>query len=1102
MNTPLRHMAIAASAGSGKTFQLAHRVLRLLAAGVAPERLCAMTFSRKAAGEIFDAIVLHLVKASRDAAAADRTAAHGGFDSPGPDGFRDLLRTFLDALPRLNIGTLDSFLIGILRAFPAELGVPPDFAVQDGDSTAAAELRLRILRQLFGAGGSDDRAHQAFLDAYKRATFGREEKAVFEQLNRIVDECRDLYREWPTPDTWGNPAAIWPGGETWPRGPVEIPAVRDALLAHGARAGWPGKVQERWTTFLDAAVAFTPFGNWPKDMDYLFTRLVSVLPELRRGAAALKLDRLPCVLDAEACRLALEAMRHVIAAELELRLESTAGLHDVLARFEGAYDAWARRLGAFSFSDAQYLLTEANRLSGGQVMSREPDTDGRLYIDYRLDARLDHWLLDEFQDTSDLQWNAIRNLVDELLQDASGERSFFYVGDVKQAIYGWRGGNPELFGSILATYTPAIDVHDLNVSFRSCPPVLDCVNRVFADVGAAGLPAATGARWAEIWHPHQASPGTAALPGYAAMLEPPIEGTTRTTDAERFGLAAALVRQIDPIRRGLSVALLVRTNAQGRELVDVLRQECPGMPIVHEGHAPLADNPVVAVLLALMRLALHPGDRLAWRHLQMSPLAPDLAALAPPEGLAEPLLRRLQTDGVQAFLRHWGECLHARQPLDPFGLRRFQDLLSAATVFDAGPDRDLAAGLRFLEEQQVSEAATGAAVRVMTIHQSKGLGFDVVILPDLQGRSMDKAREVDLVAIRPPQPAAPDASPWVLRMPRRPVADADPVLQAAWQRQDESASFGELCVLYVALTRAKRALYLVTGFAGKTATALSPSALLKTQLAGDPNAVEGSTTTIAGTPATVLYETGQADWWQAIPMLTEVPHPPAEQVHPPAPEATASRDASPPPSADRRLPSRLERIEPSAQQGQYMGSAARLFERETRDVLAFGTEIHGLFEQLDWLDEFPLDERLATWRARATVGPDILRDVERQFRDCLNDREVADGLRRPTAGTVRLWRELRFDIVLEDGRWVRGIFDRIELRLGVDGRPEHVVITDFKSDRVEDEAAIQRATETHRPQLQLYGRAAARLFGLPPERVALRVLFTRAPRIVPIPPAA
>ena len=105
-----------------------------------------------------------------------------------------------------------------------------------------------------------------------------------------------------------------------------------------------------------------------------------------------------------------------------------------------------------SFNDAQYLLTANKSAGSGLVITRDVDAQDRLYIDYRLDCQLDHWLLDEFQDTSDLQWAVLHNLLDEILQDDSGRRSLFYVGDVKQSIYRWRGGNPRLFGAILDHY--------------------------------------------------------------------------------------------------------------------------------------------------------------------------------------------------------------------------------------------------------------------------------------------------------------------------------------------------------------------------------------------------------------------------------------------------------------------------------------------------------------------------------------------------------------------------------------------------------------------------------------------------------------------------
>ena len=109
--------------------------------------------------------------------------------------------------------------------------------------------------------------------------------------------------------------------------------------------------------------------------------------------------------------------------------------------------------------------------------------NGRLYIDYRLDSEIDHWLLDEFQDTSVGQWSVLRNLVDEAVQDPTGERTFFCVGDVKQAIFTWREGDPRLFQDILDQYNAAepgtISEGKLVDSWRSGPALIEMVNAVF-----------------------------------------------------------------------------------------------------------------------------------------------------------------------------------------------------------------------------------------------------------------------------------------------------------------------------------------------------------------------------------------------------------------------------------------------------------------------------------------------------------------------------------------------------------------------------------------------------------------------------------------------
>ncbi|PIU56828.1 MAG: hypothetical protein COS88_02420, partial [Chloroflexi bacterium CG07_land_8_20_14_0_80_51_10] len=149
----------------------------------------------------------------------------------------------------------------------------------------------------------------------------------------------------------------------------------------------------------------------------------------------------------------------------------------------------------------------------------------------------------------------------------------------------------------------------------------------------------------------------------------------------------------------------------------------------------------------------------------------------------------------------------------------------------------------FVESYQLHELAAEDAVRVMTIHQSKGLGFDIVILPDLQGRSITRADSTDFVAARDP---ITDRPLWALRMPRRTVAQNDPVLAAQLQASDETACFDALCLLYVALTRAKQGLYMITSFPGKNAKTVTSATLLKAQLAGEPNPKDGPPIRING----------------------------------------------------------------------------------------------------------------------------------------------------------------------------------------------------------------------------------------------------------------
>jgi ATP-dependent helicase/nuclease subunit A len=295
-------------------------------------------------------------------------------------------------------------------------------------------------------------------------------------------------------------------------------------------------------------------------------------------------------------------------------------------------------------------------------------------------------------------------------------------------------------------------------------------------------------------------------------------------------------------------------------------------------------------------------------------------------------------------------------------------------------------------------------------------------------------------------------------------------------------------VLYVALTRARHALYMITSFPGETSRAFTEAALLKQLLAaGDPSSA-GTPVTIGGEAAMRLYERGDGRWFERFP----VAQPAAEPAGALLPPGFADR-----PSRRRRL----VQVEPSAEE-ETVGRAARLFDAETRDVLDFGSAIHALLARVAWIEEADADAIVRQWTATAAgVKEEVRRDVCVQFRAMLQADAVRRALAKP-AGRAELWREKAFEIILDGGNWVTGAFDRVTVFRDERGRAVRAAILDYKSDRVDDPRRLDRAAEKYRPQLALYGRALSLILGLPPARIGLQLLFTRPARVVECRPDA
>jgi len=1039
------HEMILASAGSGKTYALTNRLVRLLALGAAPERIVALTFTRKAAGEFFDAVLHKLARAAADPGAAARLAEEIAVPAAGPAEFLALLRTVVEAMPRLKLGTFDGFFARIAKNFPFELGLAGEFELIEAHAVQRAQGRA--LRRIFARSGRLTDAQTEFIEAFKQATFGREEKRLADKLTQFLRDHQEVFLEAPEAELWGNPGRIWPAGSDWFAGKGGLGEATARLREAMTTETWDERRREWWERLCLTLETWAPGAEMGTELK----NVLKALPDMAVVTMASKK-----VEPAAALREALLAVaRGVMRAELTRRIEMTRGLHAVIAAYEEVYHQSVRRAGRLTFADVQRLLQPD--AAGGRRLSTLADGEGRMLIDYRLDAAIDHWLLDEFQDTSFGQWSVLRNLIDEAVQDPAGRRSFFYVGDVKQAIYAWRDGDPRLFREIFNHYNDAmpgtIAEGRLDLSWRSGPPVITMVNTVF---GAAELleelfPDGAAQAWNREWRPHASA--RPELGGQAALL-------LAEDEAERFATTLRLLREMPAPRPDFTVAVLVQKNETAAELADYLRREGSIAAMAEADLHVCTDNPAGAALLAMVQAAAHPGDSLAWMHVRMSPLghALTVAGITTPEALTCRVLEQIASDGFEATLGDWCSRLTRLTSPDAFTRQRMRQFLAAAAEFDAGGSRDVAEFVGFMAGYTLREPDSVAVVRVMTIHKSKGLGFDVVILPDLEGQRLDQPRRGLAV-----QRDEDHAVRWVLDMPAKDMAERDAVLADHLREAGASACYEKLSLLYVAMTRARRGLYLIIEPLGDSRSRNFTRWLTET-LGDDRGEVKLGRGIFAG-----AWAEGDVDW----PAKLAAPLPM------PKPKVVGRLDG--------RKAGTFRRLEARRPSEGWNGvvAAEALFAREAAGAaLEFGRQVHDLFAEVSWLDGAvpePLRKRLME---QGEAGAEVLA--------CLEAPALA-GIWRQEKGEV--WRERAFEAVMA-GAWVTGIFDRVVVRHDSAGRPVSATVYDFKT-----EEAAAAAADRHAPQLNLYRAATARLLGLSEATVTCFLVMTRSRQRLEIPPA-
>ncbi len=970
---------VEASAGTGKTFALVTRLLTLIFCGVEPERIVALTFSRLAAGEIFNSFIERLSKtAANPEAAADESRRLGlGREITQAD-FAAMLRKVIAHQHLSLIGTLDSFLMRVIRMVPFELGLAGEITVMSDYRSPLERTRLVGDMLMLESAGTKE----MFREAFRLAFSGVGAQSFLATFSDFIATWHARYRDHLDGLEWGVKERIWGAGTTAPTEVSLREIRRDAAKFDLVRE------KRGVETFVKAVANYG--GETP--------------PRVPKALAD----------DPEAAAVIKKMCDYRITASLRM----TQGIYRLMRIFEGAYAATIRARGLIAFDDLPRLL-------------KGLDVATRLGLEYRMDSRFDHWALDEFQDTSRGQWEAISNLIEEnSLPD--GNKTVFIVGDRKQSIYEWRAGDVRILGeqSERARVAPNC-LLPLDESYRYCSEIARAVNTVFETSVIRGLFEMDDAPANAVWECRaHVSHDKAEDTGFVEVSEAPKSGKI-VKQEDFFEPVANALNAVRPWERGISAAILVRKNAFGEALFAYLKQSGLGEHVVFEGDMPIFDSPVLGAFAALLKLAEHADDTYAYAQIKCSPLAAALypEGLPPRAALSAQLLADFTRLGMVRKFRAVREALKAvpHSWEGDFTEARFEDFIKCAAEFEdmREPTMRLADFIAFVEKKNSRDFAHADKVRILTMHRSKGLGFDYVILPLYEFEGLAGATNPTRL-----EPLMQEDPAWLLDHPGLAAADSDRVLSAAERRRRQAQTYASLCINYVAMTRAKKALTLIL----HPATKAEKSGPLERTPNRFSDLVRRVGLKTMGNPAWYLAETYNKR------------------------KTDAAAESVPAPTFKRPPRQSFAKERP----GEAFRSGIRgdaLFRDTFGAAAQRGTELHEAFSKIAWLDpaaaKSPFD--------KALVKP---------------------------VGTVELWREKAYELITE-GTWQSGQFDRVVF-VG-EGEERRAVIYDFKTNALRDgespAAFAKRMSHAYAHQMRTYRRALSQLTGLPLSAISTVLLL-------------
>ena len=771
-----------ASAGSGKTYNLAKTYIRLLLQSddrFAYRHILAVTFTNKATGEMKNRILKELDRLAHEPDKSpyikEFAPAFGGVAMVQKRA-SELLKDILHDYSAFAVSTIDKFFQQALRAFARELGQFSAYQVELDKESLVKESADRILESI----GTDDMPSDVrkWLKECLMDQLGQQGRM---SLDRAMDEVVESLRSDELREILERHSLR-----------AEDVFSRDYLKAVRTECA---AIVKGFQTKLAAACKSVLDGMHAAGLSYEDFHASFKLVQLEKGtiptAAFLKRSEEPSAWFVKAKQNLVPVAEANMAAPLAALRELVTGKEFALYNTAGilAPQVFSLGLALELYKEFKALTEEKNVVCLDQsnlTLRNIIAGSDAPFIYEKLGVRFQNFLLDEFQDTSTIQWENFKPLLAE--SDANGGDNLL-VGDVKQSIYRWRGGDWTLLDKgVKKEFPTADDSNPLCENWRSLPQIIE-FNNSFFDFASRALDGQMGSDlirgiYADV---AQTSRTRDKARGY-------VKCTFCDDKDEELPLVLDSVRSAVEAGAGYSkIAVLVRKNAQGSDVANYLVQN--GVPVISDDSMKVKTSVTVRRLVSLLSYMDNAADAVNRF------LAEELEVELPSTydslyTLAEELLRSLKSVNEDLFN---GEVLY---------IQSFMDILLS---WSASNGNSLSGFLKYWdgEDPKIASPDGTEAVRIMTIHKAKGLEFPYVIFPFAGEEDLFDSRQTSCWCVPSVSDGATELQANGVFNVKMSSKTAETVFAPHLKVEEQLQYVDGINTFYVALTRAVKVLHVI-----------------------------------------------------------------------------------------------------------------------------------------------------------------------------------------------------------------------------------------------------------------------------------------------------